>query len=367
MSGNVLNSYAIAARRQSNFVDFGRKKAKSFFANPIIQFILLGVVFAAIQVLRIARIIPTKYALVACNIMIYTIVSVGFCLLLGYAGLASLGSSCFVGIGAYCAFFCLSEWGVPYIGAIIMAIAIAFVLGLSIGFISLRVQGLFLGIITMGLSEIIRIVLKNIDSRVIFIRNRFLKLFGLSAGSDYVYFVIAVIMVLVIILIYNLMHSPTGRNMLAMKNSTSAAQAFGVNLLKYRVLAFIIACVTAALTGVTFITNGSSSINPASTSDPTLSLTLSLNVLAAVIIGGYKSLWGTFAGTVFVFGLSSIFTAFLPNIANKVAPYLLLIIGVLMIVIIMFYPGGFYQLFYLAKFKIKALKEKRRIYRYGAE
>ena len=365
MSANIENLYLTATRRQSNDRDFNKERAKKFFKNPVIQFVLLGVAFVLLQVLRLIGLVPNKYIVVASNVMIYTIVSTGFALLLGYAGLASLGSSCFVGLGAYCAFYCLTQWGLPYIISILMALAISLLIGLSIGFISLRVQGLFLGIITMGLSEIIRIVLKNINSDTVFIRSRFLKLFGVAA-SNYMYFAIAVMMVIVLILIYNLMHSPTGRNMLAMKNSTSAAQAFGVNLLKYRVLAFILACMLASLTGIGYASIGNS-VTAANPSDPAVSLTLSLNVLAAVIIGGYKSLWGTFIGTAFVFGLQPLFYAVVPNFANKLSPYISLIIGALMIVIMMFYPGGFYQMFYSAKFRIKGWKQKRRIYLYGAE
>ena len=365
MGSNIKNLYQNATSKAANERSFGKEKTKNFFKNPLIQFVILGIVFALLQVLRLVGIVPNKYVVVASNVMIYTIVSAGFALLLGYAGLASLGSSCFVGLGAYCTYYCLAQWGVPYIVSILMALAISFIIGLSIGFISLRVQGLFLGIITMGLSEIIRIVLKNIDSNTIFIRSRFLKLFGVAAGN-YFYFVIAVIMVLTLVLIYNLMHSPTGRNMLAMKNSTSAAQAFGVNLLKYRVLAFIIACMLASLTGIGYVSIGNS-VTAANPSDPAVSLTLSLNVLAAVIIGGYKSLWGTFIGTAFVFGLQPLFYALMPNFANKLSPYISLIIGALMIVIMMFYPGGFYQMFYAAKFRIKGWKQKRRAYLYGAE
>jgi len=368
MSSNIKKTYIAATREQTGFRRFGAERTRSFFKTPWIQFVILGVVFALIQILRILGIMPAKYVNVAISIMIYTIVSSGFCLLLGYAGLASLGSSCFVGIGAYCAFYALQQWHAPYIVALLMALGISFVIGLMIGFVSLRVQGLFLGIITLGLSEVIRNVLINVYSQTITIKSRNMKIFGLQAGTQYMYFVVAVTLVLVLILLYNIMHSPTGRNMLAMKNSTSAAQAFGVSLLKYRVMAFIISCMLASLTGIGYVTAASLSIVPTTAGgDPAMALTLSLNVLAAVIIGGYKSLWGSFAGVFFVFGLQSLFSALFPAVASSIASYTSLIIGVLMIVIVMFYPGGFHQLFYAAKFRIKGWKQKRRIYLYGAE
>jgi len=360
---NVRRAYVKAANKNSAS-SLESAKIKKFFKQPTIQFVILGLIFILIQILSRVGVIPSKYVAVFANIMIYTIVCEGFCLLLGYAGLVTLGSSCFVGIGTYCIFFIMQQWGLPYILAILLALAVSILLGLSIGFISLRVQGLFLGIITLGLSEIIRNVLREIYSRGVFIRNAKLKLFGIQVGTQGMYFMIAIIMVIILILLYNIMHSPTGRNMLAMKNSTSAAQAFGVSLLKYRVLAFILACILASLTGVCYASYGLS-VTPSNAVDPVLSLTLSLNVLAAVIIGGYKSLWGTFAGVCFVFGFQSAFAAFFPSLANSIAGYVSLVIGVLIIIVVMFYPGGFYQLYFTIKYKIKAAKAKRKVKIYG--
>lgn len=365
---NAKKLYVEAANSQSSTHGLRSNKVKNIFNKPLVQFVILGLVFIVIQLLGRGGILPSKYVTVAATVMIYTIVCEGFCLLLGYAGLASLGSACFVGIGAYSIFFIMQQWGLPYILAISMALGISLLLGLAIGFISLRVQGLFLGIITLGLSEIIRNVLREIWSQTILLRTAKMKLFGMSVTKTEMYIVIAIIMVICLLILYNLMHSPTGRNMVAMKNSTSAAQAFGINLLIYRVLAFIIACMLAALTGVCYISYGYS-INPstAGAGDPALAITLSLNVLAAVIIGGYKSLWGTFAGVVFVFGLTSLFSALFPTLANDAAAYISLVVGVLMIIIVMFYPGGFYQLFYTLKYKIKESKMKRKVRIYGIQ
>ncbi len=366
---NVVKSYVAATCTANNHRNFAKEKSKSIFGNTINQFLILGIVFLVLGLLALPSVgvISQKYATVIANIMMYTIVSFGYCLLLGYAGLASLGSSCFLGIGAYCAFYACLTWKLPYIVAIIMAIVVSVIIGLIIGFISLRIEGLFLAIVTLGLSEIIRIVLQNIHSSTISV-TRFSKftLFGQKVTNAQLFFVVLVLMLITVFVIYNIMRSPTGRSMLAMKNSVPVAQAFGVNLLYYRVLAFIIACVTAALTGICYLSIGLS-ITPTNASDPALSLSLSLNVLAAVIIGGYKSLWGTFGGVVFVFGLSSLFGALFPTASSVIAPYMNLIIGVFTILIVMFYPGGFWQLYWTAKVKIKAAKAKREVRLYGAE
>ncbi len=366
---NVVKSYVAATCTANNHRNFAKEKSKSVFGNTINQFLILGIVFLVLGLLALPSVgvISQKYATVIANIMMYTIVSFGYCLLLGYAGLASLGSSCFLGIGAYCAFYACLTWKLPYIVAIIMAIVVSVIIGLIIGFISLRIEGLFLAIVTLGLSEIIRIVLQNIHSSTISV-TRFSKftLFGEKVTNAQLFFIVLVMMLITVFVIYNIMRSPTGRSMLAMKNSVPVAQAFGVNLLYYRVLAFIIACVTASLTGVCYLSIGLS-ITPTNASDPALSLSLSLNVLAAVIIGGYKSLWGTFGGVVFVFGLSSLFGALFPSASSAIAPYMNLIIGVFTILIVMFYPGGFWQLYWTAKMKIKAAKAKREVRLYGAE
>ena len=172
---------------------------------------------------------------------------------------------------------------------------------------------------------------------------------------------ITIVFVILMWLTNNLINSPTGRAMLTMKNSTSAAQAMGISLMKYRLMAFIISTVYAAIGGVLYIMLTTA----VSTSSSTfLSLTMSLNILGAVIVGGARSLWGTSVGVLLIFGIQSIFLINVPFFVEH-PEYMGFASGILLVVVVMFYPGGLYQLFHELRGKTKQLRAKRRAEKYG--
>lgn len=335
--------------------------------KPVFQFVLLGILLVLLQILSITGAgVSSTFIEILKRIMVYAIVAIGYCFLLGYAGLASLGTAGFLGIGIYITYFLMVD-GLPLILVLIVAIVVSVILGVVVGFVSLRIEGIYLAIITLGLSEVVRYVLKAIRSQNLLLGNSQLTLFGISIGSGGMFFVVCLMMILLMIAINNLIKSPTGRGMIAMKNSTSAAQSFGISLMKYRLLAFVIATLFATLGGVAYTLVGNS-ISPSSEAETTLKLTLSLNILGAVIIGGYKSIWGTLFGVFFVFGLSDIFALVLPNATyNAILPYISVIVGVLIILVVMFYPGGLAQLIAEIKQRIKKLNKRRREAKYGKD
>ena len=171
-------------------------------------------------------------------------------------------------------------------------------------------------------------------------------------------------MFFIMALTLNIMKSPTGRALLAMRNSESAAQAMGVSIFRYRLLAFIVSTVYALLGGVFYMSYISFSI------PTTWTIAFSLNILAAVIVGGSQSIYGIILGTFMIFGLNlAVFQQiqfFIDNPAISVV-----FNGVLIIVVIMFYPGGLIRLvntlYYKAKAGIEKWKKRRREYKYGTD
>ena len=161
-------------------------------------------------------------------------------------------------------------------------------------------------------------------------------------------------------LTYNLGKSSTGRAMLAMKNSTSAAQAMGISLLKYRLLAFLLSTAYAGFAGIIFMSYYQYSA-------PTnFTLMFSLNILAACLIAGSRSLWGIVAGTFIVFGLTPIFLQDIGIFRNN--PWIMPVItGVIIILIIMFYKGGLVQLVNDIKKLGYKCSAKWRMKKYGEE
>lgn len=307
---------------------------------------------------------------------IFSIASIGFCLLMGYSGLASLGIGGCIGIGTYSVRFIMAESGLPIFAALIAAVGVAILVGLVVGFISLRIEGIYLVILTLALSEILVTVYSANPkfSKVDFISD-FSGILGFEYENAVRLAFITAFLVAIMIITTNLIRSPTGRAMLAMKNSTAAAQAMGISLIKYRLMAFIICTVYAAIAGVLYMM-----VMPSvDATDPTgpYALITSLNILAAVIIGGYKSIWGAIFGTFIMWGIQDVVILKIveaiigedPSDEQKliINTVIMVLSGVLVIVIAMFFPGGLAQLLTELKLKITKLFKKIKEARYGKD
>lgn len=341
--------------------------------HPFSGFILIGVLLAALQLTSLATggAWPKSSMLNGfASVMIYAIVGYGFTYLLGYAGLASLGTAGFVGLGAYMTAYALRNLpGIPYFAVMLAALLVSLALGAVVGFISLRIEGIFLAIVTLGLSEVFYQLFNNwldftngpngasISKFPIF--QTFFDMSRKDAQSAF-YIFLVLITVGLMMLTYNLGRSSTGRAMLAMKNSSSAAQAMGISLLKYRLLAFLLSTAYAGLGGVLFMSYLKFS------APQNYTIMFSLNILAAVLIGGSRSLVGTFLGSFIVFGITPIFLQDIPFFREN--PWVINVtIGLIIIAVVMFYPGGLVQLTGSIKSFFRTRIADRRLYTYGEE
>ncbi len=348
-----------------------RAKIKSITSHPYFGFFIITLLMLFVQFLRLIGVPISNTLLRAFGItMIYIIVALGFSVLLGYAGLASLGTAGFVGVGTYILGYFTANLGWSIFPIIIVTIFGAIVIGAIVGFISLRIEGMYLAIITLGLSEILNEVFKNatsitngtnglgLDSKIVIFKNL------VVVPHNTIFIFLALIMFVMMILTLNIIKSPTGRALLAMRNSTSAAQAMGVSIFKYRLMAFIVSTVYAMLGGIIYMSYISFSI------PTTWSLAFSLNILAAVIVGGSQSIYGIVLGTFMIFGLNLAVFQQIDFLVNNPA-ISIVFNGVLIVLVIMFYPGGLIRLvqtlYYKSKKGLLELHKKWRAYRYGAD
>jgi branched-chain amino acid transport system permease protein len=296
-------------------------------------------------------------------VLIYSIVGLGFSLLLGYTGLASLGTAGFIGLGTYIISFAFANAGLPYMFAFLLGLIIAILLGTIVGFISLRIEGMYLAIITLGLSEIFIEIFKKatqITNGQNGLQVENFSFFGFLEGANAlayrnaIYFIILGVLVIFMIAFINIVNSPTGRAMLSIKNSTSAAQAMGISVLKYRLLAFVLASITAVVGGMLYMPYFEF------TEPGIWNLGISLNILAAVVVGGSKSIWGVTLGTFIIFGLRDIVLKQIPFFQQN-GNAVFFFTGALVILIVMYYPGGLIKLFdslwRKGKLRIKQLRK----------
>ncbi|MFA6801779.1 MAG: branched-chain amino acid ABC transporter permease [Acholeplasmataceae bacterium] len=341
---------------------FYREKLIPFVKNPKFYFLLVGI---ALVILRfLSGVIPPDLFGAIVTTSYYYLAGLGFALLLGYGGLASLGTGAFVGIGAFGLHFMFRYMSLPLSVSIVGAIIISIAVSMIFGIVSLRIAGMYLAIITMGLSQIIIEIIKNIPEYASGTTGGFLSgglrtplsFLGIEFPADSTLFFIAFFVVLGMVVTYNLINSPTGRALLSIKNSETAAQTMGINLIKYRLFAFIISGIFGTLAGIL-------SLMYVRNADVTsIGIAFALNVLAAAIVGGTKSIWGILLGTFILFGLN---LAVLQPL--NLGSYSIVINGILIIIIVMFYPGGLIQLFGDLKKFFKKFNHRIKERIYGTE
>lgn len=325
-----------------------KNKLKLFSKHPFFSFIVFGVILLIIPLF--GNLFTVTFTDSVAKTLIYFIVGLGFSLLIGYGGLASLGTSSFIAIGTFTIYGVMDVFNLPFILAIIISLVIAIVVGALFGFVSLRIEGMYLAIVTLGLSEIMIELFKNFDrftggvSGTTFTG---LSLFGISLNSSQTFYILIIAVILAMIFTYNLINSPTGRALLSIKNSDSAAQAMGISVIKYRLIAFMVSSVYAVIGGLFYMSYVRFSMGS------TWGLAVSLNILAAVVVGGAKSIWGVLIGTFVIFGLDMMVFKSIPILSNsRYANFSFIISGILIIVVIMYYPSGLVGLFNKLKYKI---------------
>jgi branched-chain amino acid transport system permease protein len=300
------------------------------------KYVLIGILFGIMPVLQSLGLITSSSIIVLGTVMFYGIVGLGMNVLLGYSGLISLGTAGFMGSGAYLSAYLTQDLNVPFIVSVLISVATPLVIGIVIGLISLRIEGYYLAIATLGVAEILRQVFVEFDGLTGGFSGKnsaYPNLFGYQLDRAQSYWLICLFLVGSLILVHNMIHSRTGRALLTMRGSEAAAKAMGINLLKYRLIAFGIATFFAALGGVLYVHFIRFSYPSA------WSITLSLQILAVIVIGGMRTIIGPLVGAFIVFGVPELLLKQLPIIGN-IDGLAYIFTGLLIIGVIMFYPIG---------------------------
>ncbi|HHT45320.1 MAG TPA: branched-chain amino acid ABC transporter permease [Fastidiosipila sp.] len=303
------------------------------YKNPYLQFLIVGVLFALLPTLRAAGMVKAGTVTVIGTTLIYTIAALGLNILLGYSGLISLGTAGFMGLAAYCSAYFTEQLALPFWQSLILALLIPTVLGVIVGLLSMRFVGIYLGIATLAVGEILSEIFRQWDAftrGTSGARAKYPKIFGMQLDQTGMYYLIVIITIIVFILVYQLLKGRLGRALNAMRGSEAAAMAMGISVYKYRLIAFGAATLLASLAGVLYV-------HYIRISYPTIwGLPLSLDFLAIIVIGGLRSIYGTLVGSFVIFAMSELVLKQIPYMEN----YSLVLKGVLIIIFILFYPYG---------------------------
>ena len=195
----------------------------------------------------------TFYLRIAALVFIFSLAVLGLNLLMGFAGQVSLGHAGFFGIGAYAVAVGPTHFGIPSWLALIAGVAVAGLLAFIIGRPILKLKGHYLAVATLGMGILIAMVFTN--------EARFtggpdgmpvprLVLFGwIARGSITWYWISGLTLVVAALLAVNLIDSPTGRALRAIHDSEIASRVLGIDVVRYKLIAFVLSAVYAALAG----------------------------------------------------------------------------------------------------------------------
>ena len=269
----------------------------------------------------------------------------GLNLLTGFNGQVSIGHGAFFGVGAFTTGILMTEYHWYFEPTIIVAAVVAALIGAVIGFPALRVRGLYLALITLGLAVLFpRLASKVVDgSDAIFQgsggvalvrpeRSEFESIVGFLENDQWEYFLCLGIAVIAYLLARNLINSRMGRAIIATRDREIAAATVGVNLSGVKVGTFAI---SAAYAGVA----GSLSVmvdKVADATNPILYFELSIKFLIAVVIGGAATILGPALGAVVLTFLEDRTDTLIEG-KEVLSPALL---GIALIIIVFVLPEG---------------------------
>ena len=289
--------------------------------NDLIMLVFALILFGVLQGMISEKLIGSFWQLNILLIGINIIMSASLNLINGYTGQFSLGHAGFMAVGAYVSVVLTTNFGLPFFLALAAGAAAAGFLGFLIGLPTLRLRGDYLAIATLGLGEIIRIVIMNI------------QYVGGAAGFKgiphltnfaWVFF----LMLFTLFFVKNFVNSSHGRACIAIRENEIAAESMGVNTTKYKVMAFTIGAAFAGIAGGLFA-HSFYLISPNS-----FTFMASFNYLIMVVLGGLGSITGSIAGAFVVTFISAALADW---------PEFRMIIYALALILLMFYrPQGLF-------------------------
>jgi branched-chain amino acid transport system permease protein len=328
---------------------FKRSYAEDLALYPLpLQKIAIGAVLALAFV--VYPLWASDYLLSLANLIgVAALGAVGLNILVGYTGQISVGHGAFMSVGAYTAAVLTTRYGVPWWLALPAAGAMAAFIGSICGIPSLRIKGLYLAISTLAAQLIIEWVLNHVTwisggtGAVIYVPKP--SIFGYALKSNRaMYFFIYAVLAVGVLFALNLFRTHLGRAFIAVRDRDIAAEIIGVNIFRTKLTAFAISSFYAGVTGVLYTYFYGMANYEAFT------LTVSIQFLAMVIIGGQGSVLGSMFGAVFITLLPIALDIFLQrvgrlfldisDVASIATNFQLMIFGGLIMLFLVVEPDG---------------------------
>jgi branched-chain amino acid transport system permease protein len=286
-----------------------------------------GVGVAALAVLPV--VLPIYHQFVLSLALVNAIAAMGVNLSMGYAGQVSIGHAGFVAIGAYTTAVLMARLSVPFWVTVPLGGAMAAIFGFLIGLPALRLSHLYIGMVTFGFGQAINFIALNwvaLTNGPNGIAVPPVTVGAFAFSPDTFYYVIAAVFLVLFWIAHNLVRSRVGRCFLAIRESETAAEAMGVNLVRYKTMAFAVGAAYGGFAGCLYA-GLSQFVNP----DAFVFL-VSVLYLTMNVVGGMGTLAGPLLG-------AAIFTV-MPEFLRAFAEYKEFLSGALLLTFLVFFPRG---------------------------
>lgn len=305
-------------------INLKKTSTKKTWFKPLCFALAIILCYIVFSILIDNRVFGRKYTSLFIPAGINIILAVSLNITTGFLGELSLGHAAFFAVGAYSgALITTNLVSLPEIPAMLLALLVggilAVIAGILIGVPVLRLRGDYLAIATLAFGEIVRSVINTLDvtggPR------------GISKIPSYAnYSLVYVLVIITILFAMNLRKSRLGRAIFAIRDNDIAAQAIGVSLTKYKIIAFTISAFFAGIAGVLYA-HDRTIIRP-----DQFDYNKSIDILVYVVLGGM----GNIKGSV----IAAIILTFLPQILSEAGEFRMAGYALLLILIMIFNVGG---------------------------
>jgi branched-chain amino acid transport system permease protein len=275
-----------------------------------------------------------RYTTLAIFIGIYTIVTVGLCLLMGYTGQVSLGQAAFFGMGAYVSAILSKTYGVnPWLAMLIAAImtgAFAYIIGYPI----FRLKGNYLAMATLGLGLIMWILFRELHQ---FTGGPdgmsgipYLAIGGFVFNTSFKrYFLVWFFCLAVLLISQNIVRSRTGRALRAIHGSEAASESIGINVDQFKVKILVLSAVYASIAG-SLLVHHLRFVSP-----QFFDFLASVKLVVMAVIGGLASVWGAIFGA----GATHILS---DELLLRFGQWDIVVYGLILVLVMIFMPEGLF-------------------------
>ena len=318
--------------------------------SMLITYAMVIAVFIIVEIMISTGMMSSLMQGLLVPLCIYSIVAVGLNLCVGYLGELSLGHAGFMCVGAFSSAVlskCMMTSGMNetlrFILAILIGTVVAAIFGWLIGIPVLRLRGDYLAIVTLAFGEIIKNVINVMylgrDSRGFHFSIKDSASLNMQADGKMIIdgakgivgtpnqstFVVGIIIILISLFVsFNLVNSRTGRAIMAIRDNRIAAESVGINITKYKLMAFTISAAIAGAGGVLYAHN----LSTLTALPANFGYNMSIMILVFVVLGGM----GSFRGSI----IAAVVLTMLPEVLRGLADYRMLIYAIVLIIMMLF-------------------------------